>query len=97
MSVHPTKICARVINGVYLLHNTTVTCLVIVAWLASEFAAASITTNKHIVGTFLDVKHVTVNGGTFVTNLTDVPAQVQSSRPPAQRDPYSGEQEVGSF
>ena len=93
---YPTKIGARVINGVVLLHNTTVTCLVAVAWLTSGFAASN-TTNKHMVGTFHDVKRVTVSGGTFITNLTDVPAQVQSSGLSAQQDPCSGEQEVGPF
>jgi len=84
-SSYLTKICA--IDGVFLLsirngfplHNTTVACLVAVAWLISEFAASK-TTNKHMVGTFHGVESVTVNSGTFVTNLRDVPAQVQSSR-----------------
>ena len=87
-SSYPTKIRARAIDGVFLLSirngfpldNMTVACLVAVAWLISEFAASK-TTHKHMVSTFHGVESVTVNGGTFVTNLRDVPAQVQSSKP----------------
>ena len=90
-SAYPTKIRARAINSVFLLpirngflHNTTVTFLVAaVAWLISGFAASN-TTNKHTVGTFHGVESVTVNGGTFITNLGDKAAQVQSSRPRAR-------------
>jgi len=79
-SAFPTKIGARVINGVFLLpngfpHDTTVTFLVAVAWLMSGFATSN-TTNEHMVGTFHGVKSVTVNGGTFTTNHhRHVPAQ----------------------
>ena len=73
-SGYPTETGARVINGVFLLHNMTVTCLVIVAWLTSGFAVSN-TTNKHTVGTFHGVESVTVSGGTFTTNhLRHLPA-----------------------
>jgi len=37
-----------------------------------------------MIATFHGVESLTVNGGTFITNLTDIPAQVQSARPPAR-------------
>jgi len=88
-SAYSTKICARAINGVFLLpngfpHDTTVTFLVAVAWFISGFPASN-TTNKYMVATFHGVENLTVNGGTFITNLTDIPAQVQRARAQPER------------
>jgi len=57
--------------------------MVAVAWSLSGFAASN-TTNKHTVGTFHGVESLTLNGGTFITTLGDMAAQVQSSRAPAR-------------
>jgi len=46
-----------------------------------------------MVATFHGVENLTVNGGIFITNLTDIPVQVQSARAPSP-NACSGEQEL---